>query len=68
MGSKVDDITNKNMLSQEAGNFSYLVDGNGNEQVLNASIMTWDNSWVYMRKNGMGILDTEEPLERRIWR
>lgn len=42
MGSKVDDINNKNMLSQEAESYTY--DGSA---LLSANVQTWHNNWNY---------------------
>ncbi len=66
MGSKVDDVTNKNMLTQEAANFSYLIDESGNESVLGANIMTWDNEWTYRGLNGDEYSPTDP--KQKIWR
>lgn len=66
MGSKVDDITNFNMLSQEAANFTYKIDENGNQKILGASINTWNNGWTYF--NSDGSTTTPYNQEERIWR
>ncbi len=50
MGSKVDDIDNKNMLLQSAGEISYLLK-NGVWKEIGASVTTWRNNWVYLFDN-----------------
>ncbi|SHI32516.1 hypothetical protein [Aquimarina spongiae] len=44
MASKIDGITNKNMLTQEAASFTYL-DVNGSWKPISAQINTWSNQW-----------------------
>ena len=46
MGSKVDNITNKNMLSQVAASYSYLYK-NEDWKPIGVGITTWSNNWVY---------------------
>jgi len=67
MGSMVDDATNKNMLSQEAASFTYLLDDNNEiDQVVGVGISTWNNNWNYRDYQGQ----TETPTEdsEKIWR
>ncbi|MDH7445719.1 hypothetical protein [Aquimarina sp. 2201CG14-23] len=56
MGSKVDDPTNKHMLTQETMNLSYWsYNGSGSSaawKTLNANITTWNNSWNYIDYKG----------------
>jgi YD repeat-containing protein len=46
LGSKVDNINNKNMLSQTAVDYSYILD-NGNWKKTGVGITTWNNEWIY---------------------
>lgn len=46
MGSKVDNINNKNMLSQTAGEYSYILKNNTWKEV-GAGITTWKSDWAY---------------------
>ena len=66
MGSKVDDVTNKNMLLQEAANFTYLIDDQGNEQIVNVGITTWNNDWTYRSHTGAESTPTDP--SHKIWR
>lgn len=66
MGSKVDNPTNKNMLAQEAASFTYLIDGTGQEKVLNANISTWSNDWEY--RDNTGVPNSPSDLSQKIWR
>ncbi|CAM1340653.1 hypothetical protein [Tenacibaculum amylolyticum] len=50
MGSKVDNINNKNMLSQSAGDINY-VQKNGDWKVVGANVTTWNNNWIYPFNN-----------------
>ncbi|WP_348725955.1 hypothetical protein [Tenacibaculum sp. 190524A05c] len=51
MGSKVDDISNKNMLSQVTAEYSFLLKNN-NWKPIGASVTTWDNSWQHPSNDG----------------
>lgn len=64
MGSKVDDITNKNMLTQEAMTVSsWSQYGNSyGWQTLNANITTWNDNWTYRDIAG------NETSQSGIWR
>ncbi len=66
MGSKVDNITNKNMLTQEAANFTYLIDYNGKEKVASATINTWNNDWTYIDYTGTP--ENTTAISHKIWR
>ena len=67
MGSKVDGINNKNMLTQEAANYTYLWDKNDQSwHILNASIDTWNNNWTY--KDYDGGTNTPTADNKKIWR
>jgi hypothetical protein len=65
MGSKEDNITNKNMLSQQAMTKSYIeIDGQWEET--GVGITTWNNEWTYKFNNG-----SDEALpnnDSKIWR
>ena len=67
MGSKVDDPTNKNMLTQNAMTKTYIEDSSGNWNLIDASITTWNNNWNYFSKTG-----SYEPVitnpAHKIWR
>lgn len=46
LGPKPLNGSNKNMMSQIAGEYAYLVDGNGDKLgLLGASVQTWKNDW-----------------------
>ena len=66
MGSKVNNITNKNMLIQQAANYIYLIDPITNEEkVINANITTWNNNWRY---RGYDSTELDASAEVPIWR
>ncbi|MCD2257579.1 hypothetical protein [Psychroserpens luteolus] len=65
MGSKLDNISNKNMLSQEAMNKTYIEVGSNWEEI-NVGITTWNNSWIYPKMNDA--VETSIPQNERIWR
>jgi hypothetical protein len=50
MGSKVDDITNKNMLTQETANYTYIFKDNDWKEI-GVGITTWNNIWDYQFNN-----------------
>lgn len=50
MGSKVDDIKNKNMLTQETANYTYIFKGNDWKEI-GVGITTWNNIWNYQFNN-----------------
>ena len=65
MGSKVDNPTNKNMLSQQAMSKTYMnVAGDWKET--GVGITTWNNNWNYMYYNGSST--TETVANKKIWR
>ena len=67
MGSKVDDITNKNMLTQQAASYAYLLDEvNNTEKVIGTGISTWNNDWVYRDQSGIETTPTNDV--EKIWR
>ncbi len=51
MGSKADNINNKNMLAQVTGQYSYFKK-NGVWQPTAAGITTWNNDWKYIFNDG----------------
>lgn len=65
MGSLVDDSNNKNMLSQNAATYSYILEGDIWKEI-NVEVTTWNNDWQYVDMAGdyNGITD----LSKRIWR
>lgn len=64
MGSKIDNIAYKNMLTQEAMNVtSVLV--NDNWRTTNATVTTWSNNWQY--RDTLGI-EPDKNLEVPVWR
>ncbi len=66
MGSKVDNHTNKNMLTQTAASLTKIKDASGNWKTINTNITTWNNDWTYRNYNGT----TETPTNdvEKIWR
>src|SRR5262249_2512051 len=47
-GSKADNPANKNMLTQNAANYTYRLDNFGNRTgLLSASVTTWKKDWNY---------------------
>ena len=67
MGSKVDDPTNRNMLTQEAANYTYVIDKDTNEEkVVAANINTWNNNWTYSSNDGSE--NTPSQASEKIWR
>ncbi len=65
MGSKVDNINNKNMLSQTAAEYSYILDG-GVWKETGVGITTWYNEWGY--KDIAGNSETAPSVNNKIWR
>ena len=67
MGSKIDDINNKNMLTLSAASYTYLLDETNNtESMISAGISTWNNDWSYRDHTGNEPLsNTEEPVWRK---
>ncbi|WP_369013564.1 hypothetical protein [Flavobacterium anhuiense] len=69
MGSKVDNINNKNMLSQVAVNYSYIFDKNDTTKPwkeTGVGITTWNNIWSY--KDMAGATQSPTLLNEKIWR
>lgn len=65
MGSKVDNINNKNMLSQVAANYSYILENN-NWKETGVGITTWNNVWAY--KDVAGNTTSPSAEKEKIWR
>ncbi|MEN2401788.1 hypothetical protein GKZ90_0018510 [Flavobacterium sp. MC2016-06] len=65
MGSKVDNITNKNMLSQVTANYSYILN-NAVWKETGVGITTWSNVWAYKDMAGTTVSPTA--LNEKIWR
>ncbi|PCI93075.1 MAG: hypothetical protein COB15_16965 [Flavobacteriales bacterium] len=47
MGSKVWDATNKNMLVQDAATYLYKTNRSSPDDIVSASIQTWEDDWDY---------------------
>lgn len=65
MGSKVDNINNRNMLSQTAAEYSYILDG-GVWKETGVGITTWNNEWTYVDTEGNLYSPTAD--KEKIWR
>lgn len=65
MGSKVDNIDNRNMLSQTAASYSYILD-NGIWKETGVGITTWNNEWSYQDLNAVTTSPTNS--KEKIWR
>lgn len=65
MGSKVDNITYRNMLTQTAASYSYIKDA-GDWKVTGVGITTWNNEWSYQDLNG--VLTSPGVDKDKIWR
>src|SRR5690606_31386389 len=57
MGSKEDNPTNYNMLTQEAMSKTYIKVG-GQWKETGVGITTWNNQWDYMNVNGVKTLNS----------
>lgn len=69
MGTKVNSTSNRNMLSQSAGSFSYLIDPNtGLNKITSASIDTWSNEWDYRIFDGNITEHGDLVAAEKIWR
>jgi len=65
MGSKSADINNKNMLSQTAANYSYILQS-GIWKEIGVGITTWSNLWKY--KDISGAYTEATGVNEKIWR
>lgn len=70
MGSKVDDTSYKNMLSQTAANYSYIWDkGSSSWKETGVGITTWNNIWSYKDIAGTVVtIPAASPASQKIWR
>ncbi len=65
MGAKVDDPSNKNMLTQEAMTKTYLKVGDQWKET-GVGITTWNNDWTYRDYSGIETRETDHG--KKIWR
>ena len=70
MGSKVDNIGNKNMLSQTAANYTYIWSKGDNDwKETGVGITTWNNIWSYKDIAGTLVnVTASSPASQKIWR
>jgi hypothetical protein len=72
MGSKADDVNNKNMLSQTAATYSYIYDGTDAIKPwkeTGVGITTWSNIWSYKDVAGTTVsVSSTAPAKDKIWR
>lgn len=54
MGSKTVNSSNKNMMSQSAGQYLYSYNEDGTQDLVSASILTWNNDWDYRELSTSG--------------
>jgi hypothetical protein len=54
MGSKTANSSNKNMLSQSAGEYLYTYNEDGSEDLVSASVTTWNKDWTYRELSTSG--------------
>jgi YD repeat-containing protein len=67
MGSKVYDINNKNMLTQEAASYTEKWINNAWKPI-GASVQTWSNNWNYYDYSGSRSGETPTEQSQMIWR
>jgi hypothetical protein len=65
MGLKVDDYSNKNMLTQKAMNKTYM-EVDGEWELTGVGISTWNNNWSYINANRS--VSIPIVAEAKIWR
>ncbi|MFC7775172.1 hypothetical protein [Flavobacterium sp. GCM10027622] len=65
MGSKTENVNNRNMLSQEAAEFTYILDNNVWKET-GVGITTWSNEWTYQDIQGNLVTPTAD--KEKIWR
>lgn len=65
MGSKVDNINNRNMLSQTAATYSFINEA-GVDRVTGVGITTWNNIWSYQDVGGY--ISSPMADKEKIWR
>lgn len=75
LGSKCDNLSNKNMLTESAQSYSYNVDPIGTEKLLASSVQTWNNNWNYREYNSssdqyvnIGSTDVWRKYQTLIWK
>lgn len=66
MGSKVDNVDYKNMLTQEAMNITFISPDNVNWKTSSAKITTWKNIWTY--RDPFGEETTPTLNSKKVWR
>ncbi|CAL2087252.1 conserved protein of unknown function [Tenacibaculum sp. 190524A02b] len=66
MGSKVDNPTNKNMLTQQAINLTQIKGSRNQWKTTSANITTWNKNWLY--RNYDGSLFKPRSNAAKIWR
>ena len=67
MNAKVDDLTNRNMLTQQAANYTYIKDAATDQwKETGVGITTWNKEWTYREDNGTDHNPVEE--HEKIWR
>ncbi|MEW7292968.1 hypothetical protein [Aquimarina sp. 2304DJ70-9] len=66
MGAKVDNPTNKNMLTQTAATLTQIKGATGGWKTINADITTWNNNWTYRSDNGTTTTPSSD--NEKIWR
>ncbi|WP_299600616.1 hypothetical protein [uncultured Aquimarina sp.] len=66
MGAKVNNPTNKNMLSQTAVTLTQIKNNTGDWATINANISTWNNNWTYQNYDGSTSTPTNNA--EKIWR
>ncbi len=66
MGTKVDNPSNKNMLTQEAVSYNYLLNEQRHWEPIGVGISTWSNDWTYLNADG----SEQPPIAEagKIWR
>jgi hypothetical protein len=69
MGMKFDNLSNKNMLTQEAARYLYKLDNTSNNVVglVSASVQTWSNA-VDVVNPSMGIIKQNGSTNGNVWR
>ena len=65
MGSKLDDITNKNMLTQKGMSRTYMKVSN-DWKLTGVGVTTWNNNWSY--RNISGNQNSPTNSDEKIWR
>ncbi|NQY29046.1 MAG: hypothetical protein HRT69_06195 [Flavobacteriaceae bacterium] len=67
MGAKVDNLTNNNMLSQQAANYNYIYDNTtASWKETGVGVTTWNNDWEY--RNVFGNASSPTANNEKVWR